>query len=158
MRRGTQRQVDPDRAQSLFQTMTEDELVEKLVRATDDWICTAAPGDLLKVLVGGGLEASLVELGAEITVFIELGDRRGLLSSVGILGGDLPADEALALYAQAWGASEPPADDQAQQAWLASDVIAQDAARRHLQAEVEQSIDLFMAVAAEWLRQRSGRA
>ncbi|MDM0002993.1 hypothetical protein QTI24_30720 [Variovorax sp. J22P240] len=138
--------------------MTEDELVEQLVRATDDWICTAAPEDLLKVLIGGGLDASMVDLGDEITVFIELGDRRGLLSSVGILGGDLPADEALALYAQAWGASEPPADDRAQQAWLASDGIAQEAARQHLLAAVEENIDLFVAVAAQWFRQRSGAA
>jgi hypothetical protein len=138
----------------LFQTMTEDELVKKLVRAADDWICTAAPEDLLKVLIGGGLDASILELGDEVTAFIELGDRRGPLSSLGILGGELPADEALALYAQAWGASEPPAEDQAQQAWLAGDGIAQEAARRHLLTDVEENIDLFVAVAAQWLRQR----
>ena len=142
----------------MFQTMTEDKLVKKLVRAADDWICTAAPEDLLKVLIGGGLDASIVELGDEVTVFIELGDRRGPLSSLGILGGDLPADEALALYAQAWGASEPPAEDQAQHAWLARDGVAQEAARRHLQADVEENIELFVEVAAAWLAQRPGTA
>ncbi|MDM0108079.1 hypothetical protein QTH97_24235 [Variovorax sp. J22R24] len=140
----------------MFLTMTNDELAERLVRATDDWICTAEPEDLLKVLTGGGLDASIVQLGDEISVFIELSDRRGLLSSVGILGGDLPADEALALYAQAWGASEPPADDEAQRVWLAGDAIAQEAARRHLQEDVEENVDLFVAVAEEWLRQRPG--
>lgn len=138
--------------------MTEDELAGKLVRATDDWICTATPEDLLKVLIGGGLDASIVELADEVTVFIELGDRRGPLSSLGILGGDLPADEALALYAQAWGASEPPAEGQAQQAWLAGDGVAQEAARRHLQADVEENLALFVAMAAAWLGQRPGTA
>ena len=83
---------------------------------------------------------------------IHLTDEAGMLSRLGMIWTDLPADESLAIFAQVWGASEPPSAQDELDDWMATDSVAQDGARRFLRDELEENLALFGACVDDWLR------
>jgi hypothetical protein len=127
------------------------DIAAQLVRRADEWIRRAEPKDLLRVMLRGGLSPVIVEEGGRILTGIALSDRAGVLSEVGMIWKDLTAAETLAIFAQVWGASAPPASIDSQEAWLAADTAAQAGARRFLHDEVDENIALFDACVEEWL-------
>ena len=127
------------------------DIAAQLVRRADEWIRRAEPKDLLRVMLRGGLSPVIVEEGGRILTGIALCDRAGVLSEVGMIWKDLTAAETLAIFAQVWGASAPPASIDSQEAWLAADSSAQAGARRFLHDEVDENIALFDACVEEWL-------
>mgnify|MGYP003575993769 CR=1 FL=1 len=131
--------------------MDKAEIIRGLMLAADAWALSAPPEQLLRVLLRGGLSARIAREARGITTTIGLSDRKDGLSGIGILHADLHPDEALALYAHAWDASEPPAASGAQEAWLAADAVALQCARQHLRAEIEESARLFEQVVDAWL-------
>jgi hypothetical protein len=126
-------------------------IAAQLVRRADEWIRRAGPSDLLHVMIFGGLHPVIIEADGQLRTGIELSKRPGVLSRIGMIWADLPADESLAIFALVWGASPPPAAGPAREAWFAADARAQDGARRFLRDEVEENIPLFEACAQEWL-------
>ncbi|MBT2299635.1 hypothetical protein J7E70_04075 [Variovorax paradoxus] len=127
------------------------DIAAQLVRRADEWIRHAEPKDLLRVMLRGGLSPVIVEEDGRILTGIALSDRAGMLSGVGMIWKDLTAAETLAIFAQVWGASDPPASIDSQEAWLAADSSAQAGARRFLHDEVDENIALFGACVDEWL-------
>jgi hypothetical protein len=127
------------------------DIAAQLVRRADEWIRRAEPKDLLRVMLRGGLSPVIVEESGRILTGIALSDRAGVLSEVGMIWKDLTAAETLAIFAQVWGASAPPASIDSQEAWLAADTAAQAGARRFLHDEVDENIALFDACVEEWL-------
>jgi hypothetical protein len=102
-------------------------------------------------LMSGGLSPVIVEEGGFVRTGIELSERRGMLSGIGMIWADLPADETLAIFTLVWGASEPPMAHDEQEAWFAADTKAQAGARRFLHDEVDENIALFEACVEDWL-------
>ena len=124
----------------------------QLVRRADEWIRRAGPKDLLRVLLRGGLSPVIVVEDGHVLTGIQLTDEAGKLSKLGMIWTDLPADESLAIFAQVWGASEPPSAEDELDDWMASDVLAQDGARRFLRDELEENLALFGTCVDDWLR------
>lgn len=127
-------------------------IAAQLARRADEWIRRAEPGELLRVMMAGGLSAVIVVEGRTVRTGIELSERRDKLSSIGMIWADLPPEETLSIFALVWEASKPPASDVAREAWFAADANAQAGARRFLRAEVQENIDLFEACVEDWLR------
>ena len=127
------------------------DIAAQLVRRADEWIRRAEPRDLLRVMLRGGLSPVIVEEGGHVLTGIDLSDGPGILSKVGMIWVDLSAAETLAIFAQVWGASDPPASVDAQEVWIAADTAAQAGARRFLHDEVDENIALFGACVDEWL-------
>lgn len=127
-------------------------IAAQLVRRADEWIRRADPEGLLHVMMRGGLSAVILEEDGHVRTGIELSDRPCVLSRIGRIWTDLPADESLTIFAAIWGASPPPSGDAARQAWFAAEVKAQDGARRFLHDEIEESIPLFEACVQDWLQ------
>jgi hypothetical protein len=133
------------------------DIAAQLVRRADEWIRRAEPKDLLHVMLRGGLSPVIVEEGGRILTGIGLSERAGMLSELGMIWKDLTAAETLAIFAQVWGASDPPASIDSQEAWIAADSSAQAGARRFLHDEVEENIALFGACVDEWLESQRAR-
>lgn len=129
----------------------------QLVRRAEQWICHADAGELLHVLLVGGLSATIAEDNGHFRSDVDLSERRDALSGLGIIWADLPADETLSIFAQVWGASAPPACDDARAAWFAADINAQEGARQWLRAEVAENIALFDACVSEWCLLRTAQ-
>jgi hypothetical protein len=127
------------------------DIAAQLVRRADEWIRRAEPKDLLRVMLRGGLSPVIVEEDGRILTGIALSERPGMLSELGMIWKDLSAAETLAIFAQVWGASDPPASIDSQEAWIAADPLAQAGARRFLHDEVDENIALFGACVDEWL-------
>ena len=124
----------------------------QLVRRADEWIRRAGPKDLLRVLLRGGLTPVIVVKDGHVLTGIHLTDEAGKLSKLGMIWTDLPADESLAIFAQVWGASEPPSARGELDDWMATDALAQDGARRFLRDELEENLALFGSCVDDWLR------
>ncbi|VTU15096.1 MULTISPECIES: hypothetical protein [unclassified Variovorax] len=129
-------------------------IAAQLVRRADEWIRRAEPDALLRVMMAGGLSAVILEEDGHVRTGIELNECRGILSRIGMIWADLPADESLSIFALVWGASPPPAAGAARERWFAADLRAQAGARRFLHDEVEENIPLFEACVQEWLDAR----
>jgi hypothetical protein len=126
-------------------------IAAQLVRRADEWIRRAEPAELLQVMVSGGLGAVIIEENGQLRTGVELSERPGPLSRIGMIWKDLPADESLSIFALVWGASPPPPAGPAREAWFAANAQAQEGARRFLHDEVEENIPLFETCVQEWL-------
>lgn len=130
----------------------EASLADQLIDAVECWVDHAAPEQLWHVLRRGGLSVSFPVVDGLPQAAVQLADDGGPLASFGILGPDMPADEALALYAQQWGASEPPATAAHQFAWFLNLEACRLGAWDFLRDQIQKNIDLFEAVARDWRR------
>ena len=130
------------------------DIAAQLVRRAEEWIRSASPRDLLRVMMSGGLSPVIVEERGRVLTGVELSERTGGLSKIGMIWADLPAEETLEIFAVVWGASEPPATPDALEAWLAADSKAQDGARRFMYDEIGDSLSRFEACVEEWLESR----
>lgn len=130
------------------------DIAAQLVRRAEEWIRGASPRNLVRVMMSGGLSPVIVDDDGRVLTGIELSDRPGGLSKIGVIWSDLPANETLEIFAVVWGASEPPTAPEALEAWLATDKKAQDGARRFMYDEIDESLSRFQACVEEWLESK----